>query len=85
MKYEPLILLAEDDPNDEDLIRLALEESNLEYSLDVVRDGKNFKGYLLGFLLGFAGRWVLGGAFAKTVKAIEARNGQEVKARAATA
>jgi hypothetical protein len=51
----------------------------------VVRDGKNFKGHLLGFLLSFAGRWVLGGAFAKTVKAIEARNGQEVKARAATA
>jgi hypothetical protein len=49
----------------------------------VVRDGKNFKGYILGFLLGFAGRWVLGGPFAKTVKAIEARNGQEVKARAA--
>ena len=49
----------------------------------VIRDGKNFKGYILGFLLGFAGRWVLGGAFAKTVRAIEARNGQEVKARAA--
>jgi hypothetical protein len=45
----------------------------------VVREGKNFKGYILGFLLGFAGRWVLGGPFAKTVKAIEVRNRQEVK------
>jgi hypothetical protein len=51
----------------------------------VIRDGKNFKGYLFGFLLGIVGRWVLGGPFAKTVKAIEARNGQEVKATAATA
>jgi hypothetical protein len=51
----------------------------------VVRDGKNFKGYILGFLLGFVGRWVLGGPFAKTVKAIEAQNSQDVKARAATA
>jgi hypothetical protein len=49
----------------------------------VIRDGKNFKGYILGFLLGFAGKWVLGGAFAKTVRAIKAWNGQEVKARAA--
>jgi hypothetical protein len=49
----------------------------------VIREGKNFKGRILGFLLGIAGRWVLGGAFAKTVKAIEAQNGQEVKARAA--
>jgi hypothetical protein len=50
----------------------------------VVRDGKNFKGWILGFLLGFAGRWVLGGPFAKTIKAIEAQNGREVKARAAS-
>jgi hypothetical protein len=31
----------------------------------VVREGKNFKGYILGFLLGFAGGWVLGGPFCK--------------------
>jgi len=49
----------------------------------VIREGKNFKGRILGLLLWFAGRWVLGGAFAKTVKAIEARDGQVVKARAA--
>jgi hypothetical protein len=49
----------------------------------VIREGKNFKGRILGVLLWFAGRWVLGGAFAKTVKAIEARDAQVVKARAA--
>ena len=41
----------------------------------VVRDGKNIKGRLLGFVLNFFGQRVLGGALAKTVKAIEARNG----------
>jgi hypothetical protein len=40
----------------------------------VVRDGKNLKGHLLGFVLSFFGQRVLGGALAKTVKAIEARN-----------
>ena len=41
----------------------------------VVRDGKNIKGRLLGFVLGIFGERVLGGELAKTVKAIEARNG----------
>jgi hypothetical protein len=41
----------------------------------VVRDGKNLKGRALGLLLGVAGKRVLGGELAKTVKAIEARNG----------
>jgi hypothetical protein len=49
----------------------------------VVREGKNLKGWFLGFVLGTVGRSVLPKAFANTVKAIEARNGQEVKARAA--
>jgi len=40
----------------------------------VVRDGKNIKGRLLGFVLSIFGTRVLGGAMAKTVKAIEARN-----------
>jgi hypothetical protein len=39
----------------------------------VVRDGKNIKGHLLGFVLGIFGGSVLGGALAKTVKAIETR------------
>jgi hypothetical protein len=43
----------------------------------VVRDGKNIKGRLLGFVLGIFGERVLGGALAKTVKAIEARSGTE--------
>ena len=40
----------------------------------VVRDGKNIKGRLLGFVLGIFGERVLGKEMAKTVKAIEARN-----------
>ena len=41
----------------------------------VVRDGKNIKGRLLGFVLGLFGERVLGTKLAQTVKAIEARNG----------
>ena len=37
----------------------------------VVREGKNLKGRLLGVVLGLLGKKVLGGALAKTVKAIE--------------
>ena len=40
----------------------------------MVRDGKNFKGRMLGIVLGIFGKWVLGKALAGTVKAIEARN-----------
>jgi hypothetical protein len=40
----------------------------------VVRDGKNLKGRLLGFVLGTIGRRVLEKAFVNSVKAIEARN-----------
>ena len=40
----------------------------------VVRDGKNIKGRLLGFVLGIFGARVLGKELAKTVKAIEARS-----------
>ena len=42
----------------------------------VVRDGKNIKGRVLGGLLRVVGKRVLGGELAKTVKAIEARNGE---------
>ena len=41
----------------------------------VVREGKNLKGYLLGFVLGTIGNAVLEKAFVNSVKAIEARNG----------
>ncbi|MEV0718442.1 hypothetical protein [Asanoa sp. NPDC050611] len=39
-----------------------------------VRDGKNFKGRALGFVIGFIGHRVLGKELARAVKAIEARN-----------
>jgi hypothetical protein len=41
----------------------------------VVRDGKNLKGWILGFVLGTIGRGVLERAFENSVKAIELRNG----------
>jgi hypothetical protein len=40
---------------------------------EVVREGKNLKGRLLGVVLGLFGRKVLGGALAKTVRAVETR------------
>jgi hypothetical protein len=40
----------------------------------VVREGKNLKGRLLGFVLGTIGKSVLEKAFVNSVKAIEARN-----------
>ena len=40
----------------------------------VVREGKNFKGRVLGIVLGVFGKGVLGKVFEKTLKAIEARN-----------
>jgi hypothetical protein len=44
--------------------------------LFVVRDGKNVKGHLLGFVLKTVGRGVLRKALINSVKAIEARNGR---------
>jgi len=41
----------------------------------VVREGKNLKGWMLGFVLGTVGKGVLRKAFENSVKAIEARNG----------
>ena len=49
----------------------------------VVRDGKNLKGRLLGFVLGTIGKGVLEKAFVNSVKAIEARNGAAKEQRAA--
>ena len=40
----------------------------------VVREGKNLKGRALAIVLGSVGKRVLEKAFAKTVRAIEARN-----------
>jgi hypothetical protein len=46
-----------------------------DIDVDVIREGKNLKGYLLGFVLGTIGKSVLEKAFTNSVKAIEARNG----------
>lgn len=43
--------------------------------VDVVREGKNFKGMMLGLVLRTIGRSVLEKAFENSVKAIEARGG----------
>jgi hypothetical protein len=45
-----------------------------DIDLAVVRDGKNFKGRVLGFVLRTVGKGVLKSAFENSVKAIEARN-----------
>jgi hypothetical protein len=42
----------------------------------VVREGKNLKGRVLAIVLGTVGKRSLKSAFGKTVKAIEARNGE---------
>jgi len=42
----------------------------------IVREGKNFKGRLLGLVVGTIGKGVLEKAFVNSVKAIEARNGK---------
>jgi len=46
-----------------------------DIDLVVVREGKNWKGRMLGFVLRTIGKRVLQSAFEKSVKAIEARNG----------
>jgi len=57
-------------------------DGTTELDAIVVRDGKNLKGHLLGFVLGFFGERVLGKELARTVKAIEARNGAATKGHA---
>jgi hypothetical protein len=49
-------------------------DGTTELDAVVVRQGKNFKGRMVGLLLGIAGTRVLGKELGKTVKAIEARN-----------
>ena len=51
----------------------------------VVREGKNLKGWLLGFVVGTIGRRVLEKAFENSVKAIEAWNSTARAARVAGA
>jgi hypothetical protein len=54
-----------------------------DIDVKVVREGKNFKGHLLGFVLGTIGKSVLEKAFVNSVKAIEARTGALQEGRAA--
>jgi hypothetical protein len=51
-----------------------LPDGTTDIDVVVVREGKNLKGRLLGFVLGTIGRGVLARAFENSVKAIEARN-----------
>ncbi len=51
------------------------EPSGTHVDYVVVRDGKNLKGHLLGFVVGTVGRGRLEKAFKATVGAIEARGG----------
>jgi len=46
-----------------------------DIDVDVIREGKNFKGKMLGFVLSNIGKGVLEKAFKNSVIAIEARNG----------
>lgn len=50
-------------------------DGKTDIDAEVVREGKNLKGRVLGFVLGTVGRGVLEKAFMKSVKAIEARSG----------
>ena len=45
-----------------------------DIDMDVVREGKNLKGWLLGLVLKTIGKGVLEKAFVNSVRAIEARN-----------
>jgi hypothetical protein len=51
-----------------------LSDRTTEVDVVVVREGKNLRGRALGLVLGTVGKRVLANEFAKTVKAIEARN-----------
>ena len=51
----------------------------------VVREGKNLKGRLLGFVVGTIGRRVLEKAFENSVKAIEGRNNAAAERRSVPA
>jgi hypothetical protein len=54
-----------------------------DIDVEVVREGKNLKGRLLGFVLRTIGRSVLEEAFVNSVKVLEARNGVAMQQNAA--
>ena len=49
-------------------------DGSTDVDVVVVREGKNLKGRVLGFVLGTVGKGALVKAFGKTVKAVEARH-----------
>src|SRR5262249_28720107 len=53
-----------------------LPDGRTDIDAVVIRDGKNLKGRLLGFVVGTVGKGVLERSFANTIKAIEARTAQ---------
>src|ERR1700740_2604385 len=59
-------------------------DGTTDIDLAVVREGKNLKGRLLGFVLGTIGRSVLESAFMKSVRTIEARNSAGTALRGAS-
>jgi hypothetical protein len=58
------------------------QDGTTDIDLTVVRDGKNFRGQMLGLVVGTIGKGVLEKAFQNSIKAIESRN---VAAKAASA
>ena len=60
-------------------------DGKTDIDVTVVREGKNLKGRLLGFVVGTVGKGFLEKAFVNSVKAIEARNSTARAARAAGA
>jgi hypothetical protein len=50
-------------------------DGTTQLTVDVVREGKNFKGRAVGLLVGSVGKGVLRKALKNTIKAVEARNG----------
>jgi hypothetical protein len=58
-------------------------DGSTDIDVDVVRDGKNLKGVLLGLVLRTIGKGVLEKAFLNSVKAIEDRNRAAKEQRAA--
>ena len=59
-------------------------DGTTDIDVAVVREGKNLKGRLLGFVLGTIGRRVLESAFMKSVRTIEARNSAGTALRGAS-
>jgi len=60
-------------------------DGSTEIDAEVVREGKNFRGRLLGWVVRTVGRTVLEKAFQNSVRAIEVRNGVATEQRSSSA